>query len=435
MEKEHSNIDIELRSNEVQEILTRPPHQLIRYGTGVICAVLALLIASSFFFNYPDIVSGEVIITTENPPLWVTAKATGHLKEIYCTDNQIVSKGEILGVVENPANTEQMLFLHGILDTLKIHENDFTQFPDTLFSIRMTGGSVQSSFNDLINAAISYRNFFIANLIQQDRQTIISTINSRKNYLDNLKKLLESKEQEYRISESNYLREKRLNQQKVTSDLEFEQAEQRYLNTKQELQQIRTNLAQEEVRSAELNASLEKLSVSYEREKIEATTSLSSSLRLLKSEIAQWKHDFVLVAPDSGTVTFNQIWKENQQIRSGDKVFAIVSSNPGRIIARMDAPIKGSGKITTGQTVNIRIDGYPHLEFGMIKGKTAKISLVPNEKNYQVEVEIPQNLITTNQKIIAFSGELTGIADIITENRTLIERIFSPIRYLLSYSK
>ena len=38
---------IELRSNEVQEILSRPPRKLIRYGTSVICGILALLIAGS----------------------------------------------------------------------------------------------------------------------------------------------------------------------------------------------------------------------------------------------------------------------------------------------------------------------------------------------------------------------------------------------------
>lgn len=435
METENNNNEIELRSNEVQEILTRPPHRLIRYGTGVICAVLAMLIASSFIFNFPDIVSGEVIITTENPPVWINAKSTGTIQEIFCTDNQSVSKGDILAIVENPANTQQMIFLETLLDTLKIDFEHFAQIPDTLFNIRLTGGIVQTSFNVFINAAIAHRNFHSSNLIQQDRDAVKSTITTRKNLLNNLKLLLANKEREFRLSESNYLRDKRLNQQLVISDHELEQAEQRFLNTKQELQQIRTNLAQEEVRSAELVAALEKLTVSYEREKLEMTATLSSSLRLLKSEIARWKQDFALVAPESGTVSFNQIWKENQNIKSGDKVFAIVSSNPGKLIARMDAPIKGSGKIRTGQTVNIRIDGYPHLEFGIIKGRIGSISLVSKNKNYQVEIEIPQELITTNNKTIDFAGELSGIADIITDNRTLIERIFSPMRYLITYSK
>ena len=31
---------IELRSDEVQEILSRPPHALIRYGISIFCGVI-----------------------------------------------------------------------------------------------------------------------------------------------------------------------------------------------------------------------------------------------------------------------------------------------------------------------------------------------------------------------------------------------------------
>jgi len=40
---------IELRSDEVQEILSRPPHSLIRYGISIICGVMLVLFVGSFF--------------------------------------------------------------------------------------------------------------------------------------------------------------------------------------------------------------------------------------------------------------------------------------------------------------------------------------------------------------------------------------------------
>ena len=54
---------IELRSEEMQDILTRPPHILVRSGISVICAVIFILLTGSFFFSYPDIVTGEITIT------------------------------------------------------------------------------------------------------------------------------------------------------------------------------------------------------------------------------------------------------------------------------------------------------------------------------------------------------------------------------------
>ena len=68
--KKKEEKDIELRCEEVQEILTRPPHALIRWGITAFFGVLALLFIGGCFFKYPDIVSAEITITTEHPPVW-----------------------------------------------------------------------------------------------------------------------------------------------------------------------------------------------------------------------------------------------------------------------------------------------------------------------------------------------------------------------------
>ena len=66
--KKKEEKDIELRCEEVQEILTRPPHALIRWGITAFFGVLALLFIGGCFFKYPDIVSAEITITTELHP-------------------------------------------------------------------------------------------------------------------------------------------------------------------------------------------------------------------------------------------------------------------------------------------------------------------------------------------------------------------------------
>jgi hypothetical protein len=53
MEKEEK--DIELRCEEVQEILTRPPHALVRWGITVFFTVLALFFIGGCFFNVSSV--------------------------------------------------------------------------------------------------------------------------------------------------------------------------------------------------------------------------------------------------------------------------------------------------------------------------------------------------------------------------------------------
>ena len=60
--------NIEIRSEEVQEILTKVPHWMIRWGNILFLFMIILMLFVSYFIKYPDIIPSEAIITTEIPP-------------------------------------------------------------------------------------------------------------------------------------------------------------------------------------------------------------------------------------------------------------------------------------------------------------------------------------------------------------------------------
>ena len=78
--------NIELKCEELQEILTRPPHALVRWGITLFFAILTLFFIGGCFFKYPDIINADITITTEHPPIWIIAKESGKIKEIYHKD-------------------------------------------------------------------------------------------------------------------------------------------------------------------------------------------------------------------------------------------------------------------------------------------------------------------------------------------------------------
>ena len=73
MDNEPNNI--ELRSEEVQEILGHIPSRLIRYGITIILGVILVVFAGSFLFTYPDILTAPVEIISTNAPAAVIAAA------------------------------------------------------------------------------------------------------------------------------------------------------------------------------------------------------------------------------------------------------------------------------------------------------------------------------------------------------------------------
>jgi len=99
-------------------------------------------------------------------------------------------------------------------------------------------------------------------------------------------------------------------------------------------------------------------------------------------------------------------------------------------------PPQGAGKVKVGQEVNVKIDNFPYMEYGYIRVKINNISLIPIDngqgtKAYILEVEFPEKLITNYGKTLTFSQEMTGNAEIITEDLRLIDRFLNPIRAVI----
>ena len=90
-----------------------------------------------------------------------------------------------------------------------------------------------------------------------------------------------------------------------------------------------------------------------------------------------------------------------------------------------------SGKIKEGHRVNIKVYGYPYMEYGTLHGNVATISLISNENFYYINVELLSELKTNTGKILNFTGEMTGEAEIITDDRSLLSRVLSPLKYLI----
>ena len=126
--------DIELRSEEVQEVMNKVPPAILRYGIGILATIVFVLLIGSAFFRYPETIQVEVTLTTLNPPAYIKSANSGRLEQLYTVNGQPVKKGDILVVMENVANTEDILQLRARLSRWhnylqhahenRIHETD-----------------------------------------------------------------------------------------------------------------------------------------------------------------------------------------------------------------------------------------------------------------------------------------------------------------------
>ncbi len=74
---------------------------------------------------------------------------------------------------------------------------------------------------------------------------------------------------------------------------------------------------------------------------------------------------------------------------------SVVPEDDMMVKTRIKFPVLNSGKVKVGQRVNIKLENFPHQEFGMLVGKMGNISTVPNGAYYSADVILPKGLMTS----------------------------------------
>lgn len=439
MEKKvQEGINIELRSEEVQEILGRPPKRIIRIGISVIFVIVIGLFIGSYYIKYPDILQSTIVVTTENLPAGVTARASGRIDTLLVSEKSMVQEGDLLAVIENPAQFNHILLLKEKIEDFRIDSiYNLTYEPfHELSSPNIQLGDLQSTYFAFIKVYEDLRYFITANYHQKkiavlEKQIITqrSILKKTEQQLSYSTKQVETAKQVFRIDSTLY-------EKKTISLLEYEQAKNTYLQHLQAFESSKMGLDNQRMSILQLEQTIFDL----EQQRIEQlntlTVSLNGALEQLKAQIKTWELNFLLVAPCSGMATFTKYWQENQNVNAGEVVVTIVPQGETRIVGKIALPPQGAGKVKVGQTVNVKLDNFPYMEYGMIKVTIQNISLVPVQvdeqtKAYILEVEFPKNFTTTYGKKLTFTQEMTGSAEIITEDLRLLDKFINPIKAVI----
>ena len=60
--------NVELRSEDVQQVMNKISPWILRWGITVLFCVIAALLFGSYLFKYPDTIQAEITLSMENPP-------------------------------------------------------------------------------------------------------------------------------------------------------------------------------------------------------------------------------------------------------------------------------------------------------------------------------------------------------------------------------
>lgn len=419
--------EIELRSEEVQEILTRVPHWMIRWGNLVILIVVLVLLLLTWIIKYPEIVTAEITITTLTPPEKLVARTSGKIEKILVENRASVLESTPLAIIESSADYEDVFLLKSIVDKVVITEKQII-FPfERLPALNL--GEIEGSFAVFEKDYVAYE--LNKNLLPYQPEGIAQNAEAieLKERLSLLKQQKEISEKELEFKKKELDRYKKLYEKGIIAAQEWEAKNLDYLQVEKNFRSLIASISQMKSSINDLSRNKKATKISERKDNVSLYRNTMQSFSQLKKAIADWELAYVLRSSISGEVSFLQIWTENQTIASGDNVFTIIPKNQNNYVGKVKAKALNSGKIKEGQQVNIRLSNYPDREFGIIKGKVKSISLTPDKDgNLLIDVSLPNKLETSYHKKIAFQQEMTGTADIITEDLRLIERLLYQFR-------
>ncbi len=426
----HTKLD-EIRSDEVQEILGHIPHWTIRWGIALIFLLILMLASLSWFIKYPDYIEGSIIINTERPPVRLISQGSGQIVNIKFHENQKVKKGDFLAEIKSPLTQEAVSYLSDILVKAKTKvESDYELIELVAEYEEYVFGFIQGEYNHFkanLNELYQVTNntFYTAKLINIEKQITHYT-----RLVDISYNKMKLSEQEFNHATTAFKAHKELYDNEVISKMDFFEKESIYLQNKRQLENSKQSHVVNKVTKTEHEKQLLEFKNTIEKSVRSLKEQIFSSIKIIENELNKWQQNYILSAPISGFATALYPISENDFVEQGLDIFAIIPDDTV-FVGNMSVASHGFESIKIGQQVLIKLDGFPEQEFGKLKGLVEEKNQIPRMDRqsgqliYTIKVSIENSKETTYKIPITLKGENTGMAQIITDDKRLINRLFS----------
>lgn len=420
-------------SEPVQEIMGTIPSWITLWGITVIAGIFMLIIIGCCIIKYPQTLTSSISLTSVNPPSDLTSRYSGLLDSVYVTNGDKVCKGQLIALISTPADYNHILFVESII---RCHSGDcITLSSDSTLYCTYTLGDLQSVWGDLVRACSDYRSWKDIDQIGIQRRLISEQIERNSDYYNDLLAQNEflQKDLEYEIA--SFRRDSILMIKRAISQAEYESSVKSLLGKRSSLASFNATLTSSRLNVLQLEQRQMELDIQRQNEESAHIRTITQLSNQMLSQIAQWKELYTIIAPSDGFVSLQSVWSRGQHVSVGDVIASLVPSSDKSVFGRLTVPSSGFGKVEKGQSVNVRLNGFPYMEFGILKGVVSHISAVPRQVStsegamivYTVDVAFPDGLVSSYGKQFPMVQQMDGTAEIITRDRRLIEQFIDPI--------
>lgn len=423
--------NIDLHSEEVREIMGQIPGWIVRWGLSVVFGVFVVIVIGSYFLKYPETITAPVVITTINPPVELICKVSGKIQKLTVADEQQVNAGALIAVIENTGNFDDYLLLKAEMERIG-QPGDWREIVMAGDNTMMLSlGDMQSSYEQFRKNWNSFRNYLLMRYINQKIELLRNQIVKENEYLQVLRQQQSIQETDFQLSKKRVNKDSAVYITGGLSEKEFENEKQQLLQKESALKGFEASRKSAESSIISLKQNILELQLQEEKEISQYILSLDESRQNLETIIRKWEEQYLVTSPINGKINLSKFWSENQAVNAGDRLATVIPEEETKVVGRTMLPRAGFGKVEKGQKVQIKLNGFPYMEYGMLTGYIRSISEIPENEGYLAEIELPWGMLSNYSQKLRFIHEMDGTAVIITDEKRMISRFINPIKSMI----
>lgn len=425
------NEDLEIRSEEVQEILGTPPKWITRWGTLFILVFFVLLGWIFYWVEYPDVVQAEIRVTSTDPVRKIRAPKSTLISQVLVHNEDTVAAGQALLVYNSNAKVGDVLNLEDAVTAIKSPDEE------SLLAFNPGKDLLLGSLQDDLYEFLKKRERLSLEKTRKSEKLDVSQLRQRirkaQKEIEYAKRRRETLEKEYELARMEHIRQQNYYHDKLVPINKVQAAEADLLNKSRLLQSAQSDIKTNEYEIELLRKEIDGVKQSSSVSKSTVVSDLIDGFVQLQKAIESWKAENLAVAPTSGVVLItNENVRNNQYVQREDELMVIVPSLTTENIGRIDLNPYGSGKVQPGQQAIVKLSSYPFQQFGALNAVVEWKGKIPVDGSIPIEVSFPDGLVTNTGYQIEHSQEMVGQVEIVTDRKRLIKWIFEHIRRVTS---
>jgi len=427
-------------SEEVRDILERMPTHFGKIITGLVAFISFLMVLFGSIIKYPDVVRGAITLTPSNTPVKLIAKSYGVL-EFRDYERRDYQAGEYIAWIRNAAIVSDVEMIKKRI--AEYPPDRLVKFPNlvSFYPNNVSLGELNQTYHAFLKTLNQHIVLIQKEIYNDELHNLTNQIHDMRVQLDNAHQTKELRREMLESQRKNFQKDSTLFidfKNSAISEVDFENIRTAFLRVRENYQNCLNEITALKIQIAAVQSRINQMKLSQMDKEQESSIDLYSAYNNLLDQITSWEEKYIFKSPFDGDIEFLKFWTEGQFINSGEEFCTLIPAGSD-MTGQMYLPAQGSGKVEKDQEVIIKLDNYPYLEYGALKGLVKNISQISNTisladgtvDTYRVEVEIQDGGKTNYGAILNLSAEAKGTGEIITKQRVLMERLFDNLKYVI----